>query len=62
MTRCRSSSILPTGSVSVGQTPADPASLLHPSEAATLRTQLVDRRVACPKNNGPELLKPIDLA
>jgi putative SOS response-associated peptidase YedK len=43
----------------LGDAPGDPASLLHPLPAGTLRVWQVDRRVNSPKNNGPELLKPV---
>jgi putative SOS response-associated peptidase YedK len=46
----------------LGEAAGDPASLLHPPPDGTLRTWAVDRRVNSPQNNGPELLKPIDLA
>jgi putative SOS response-associated peptidase YedK len=41
------------------EAPGDPASLLHPSSAGTLRFWPVDRRVNSPKNNEPELLVAI---
>ena len=41
----------------LGEAPGDPASLLHP--AGTLRVWPVDRRVNSPRNNRPELLKPL---
>lgn len=43
----------------LGEAPGDPVSLLHPSPAGTLRVWPVDRRVNSPRNNGPELLKPV---
>jgi putative SOS response-associated peptidase YedK len=46
----------------LGEAPGDRASLLHPSPVGTLRVWPVDRRVNSPKNNGAELLQPIDLA
>jgi len=46
----------------LGEAAGDPGSLLHPPRDGTLRTWPVDRRVNSPKNNGPELLEPIDLA
>ena len=46
----------------LGEAPGNPAALLHPSPAGTLRVWPVDRRVNSPKNNGPELLEAIDLA
>ncbi len=45
----------------LGEVQADPASLLHPAPDATLRTWPVDRKVGNPRNNGPELLQPIEL-
>ena len=47
----------------LGETPGDPASLLHRSPAGTLRVWPVDRRVNSPRSNGPELLEqnPIPL-
>jgi hypothetical protein len=44
----------------LGETEADPASLLHPAPDGTLRTWPVDGRVGSPRNNGAELLKPIE--
>jgi len=44
----------------LGEAPGEPASLLHQSPAGTLRVWPVDRRVNSPKNNGPELLRPIE--
>ena len=46
----------------LGEAGGDPGSLLHPSPDGTLRTWPVDRRANSPRNNGPELLAPIDLA
>ncbi len=46
----------------LGEQPGDPGSLLRPAPAGTLRVWPVDRRVNSPRNNGPELLKAIDLA
>jgi len=43
----------------LGEAEGDPGSLLHPSPDGTLRTWPVDRRVASPRNNGWELLKPL---
>ena len=45
----------------LGEVEGDPGSLLHSPPAGTLRVWRVDRRVNSPKNNGPELLEPIDL-
>jgi hypothetical protein len=46
----------------LGETEGDPASLLHPAPDGTLRTWPVDRRVGSPRNNGAELIKPIEIA
>jgi putative SOS response-associated peptidase YedK len=46
----------------LGETEDDPASLLHPARHGTLRTWPVDRRVGSPRNNGAELIKPIEIA
>jgi putative SOS response-associated peptidase YedK len=46
----------------LGEALGDPGSLLHAPADGTLRTWPVDRRVNSPKNNGPELLEPIDSA
>ena len=52
----------PDWPVWLGEAEGNPGSLLHPPPAGTLRVWRVDRRVNSPKNNGPELLEPIDLA
>ncbi len=46
----------------LGEVEGDPASLLRPSRAHTLQMWPVDRRVGNPKNNGPELIQPVELA
>ncbi len=43
----------------LGEVEGDPLSLLHPAPDCTLRTWPVDRRIGSPRNNGPELLKPL---
>ena len=45
----------------LGEVEADPATLLHPSHAGTLRTWPVSRDVNTPRNNRAELLHPIEL-
>jgi putative SOS response-associated peptidase YedK len=35
---------------------------MHPTPNGTLRTWPVDRRVSSPRNNGAELIKPIESA
>jgi hypothetical protein len=35
---------------------------MHPARHGTLRTWPVDRRVGSPRNNGAELIKPIEIA
>jgi putative SOS response-associated peptidase YedK len=52
----------PDWPVWLGEAEGDPGSLLHPPPAGTLRVWRVERRANSPKNNGPELLEPIDLA
>ena len=44
----------------LGETAGDPAALLGPSPAGTLRTWPVGRRVGDPKNNDAELLERAD--
>lgn len=46
----------------LGEAEGDPASLLHPLAAGTLRVWPVSRQVNKPANNAPELLEPIDTA
>jgi putative SOS response-associated peptidase YedK len=48
--------------MSTGETEGHPASLLHRAPKGTLRTWLVDRHVGSPRNNGAELIKPIEIA
>jgi putative SOS response-associated peptidase YedK len=46
----------------LGEVPGDPASLLHPSPAGTLRVWPMDRPGNIPRNDGPELLQPVEAA
>jgi putative SOS response-associated peptidase YedK len=43
----------------LGETEGDPATLPHPALDHTLRIWPVSRAVNTPRNNGPELLKPV---
>ena len=45
----------------LGEAEGDPGALLHPSPAGTLRTWPVDRKVGSPRNNGADLLRPIEI-
>jgi hypothetical protein len=44
----------------LGEATGDPASLLHPPPAGTLRIWPMDRRANTPRNNGPESLDAVE--
>lgn len=44
----------------LGETEADPAQLVHPSDEETLRKWPISTKVNSPKNNGPEILEPVN--
>jgi putative SOS response-associated peptidase YedK len=46
----------------LGETEADPAQLVHPSDEGTLRKWPISTKVNSPKNNGPDLLEPVESA
>jgi putative SOS response-associated peptidase YedK len=50
----------PDWSAWLGEEPADPAALLRPAADGTLRLWQIDKRVGNVRNDGPDLLIPVE--